>query len=79
MCAGAIGLLRVPGMGHRAARDSAALHLPSLPLRRHPGRDLEDQLQGAPRVNSLPLRWQTTEESNESDFSNHSHYVLRNV
>lgn len=56
MCAGATGLLRLPGLGYCAARDSTAVHLPPLPLRRDSGRDLEDQLQGAPGVNSLPAK-----------------------
>lgn len=47
---GAIGLLRIHRLVAGAARDSAPLHFPPIPQRRHPCRDLEDVVQGAFRV-----------------------------
>lgn len=48
---GAIGLLRFHRVVPGAARDPAALHFPPIPQRRDPGRDLEDVVQGAFRLN----------------------------
>lgn len=47
---GPVGVLRVLGVGHRAAHHATTLHIPSVPFGRHSGRNLEDQLQGASRV-----------------------------
>lgn len=50
---GAARVLRLPGLGHRAASDTAPVYFPSIPLGCHTRRDMEDELQGASRIKRL--------------------------